>query len=138
MDSVTNELLNLAKNNLKNAYVPYSNFPVSAALKTQSGKIFAGVNVENSSYGLTNCAERSCLFNYVTGTGGSDPIVEMVVMGKTPGPISPCGACRQVMSEFLLPDTPVVLSNNEFKTHETNVSKMLPGFFSEEDLKNYE
>lgn len=138
MNDSTQELLDLAKSNLKNSYVPYSNFQVSAALKTKSGQVFSGVNVENVSYGLTNCAERTCLFNYVTATGANDPIVEMVVMGRTPGPISPCGACRQVMTEFLTTDTKITLANNEFKTYETNIEKMLPYFFNEEDLKNNE
>ena len=81
-----------------NAYAPYSGFSVGAACLTGSGRIFSGANVENASYGLSNCAERSAVFNAV-GAGERD-IRAIAIYTPTRGPVSPCGACRQVISEF--------------------------------------
>ena len=83
------------------AYVPYSNFKVGAAIELNDGTIIHGANIENSSFGLTSCAERNALFSLISQ--GYDPkeIKEITIIGGSKGPISPCGACRQVMSELI-------------------------------------
>lgn len=92
------ELLNAAKQARLNAYTPYSQFKVGAAVKTHNGLIFAGCNIENASYGLTVCAERVAIFAALTA--GCSNIVELAVVADTELPVTPCGACRQVMQEF--------------------------------------
>jgi cytidine deaminase len=84
------------------AYAPYSRFPVGAALATKSGALFSGCNVENVSFGLTNCAERTAVFSAVAA--GHREIVGLVIYTPTPTPTAPCGACRQVLMEFATPD----------------------------------
>jgi cytidine deaminase len=113
----------------KNAHAPYSKFHVGAALLTKSGKVFTGCNVENASYGLTICAERSAVVSAVTA-GEKDWVAIAVA---TPGGHSPCGACRQVLVEFA-PDLPVLLVDSdrpdtEGGVHETNMETLLPGRF---------
>ncbi|MDN6195480.1 MAG: cytidine deaminase [Atopostipes suicloacalis] len=127
-------LIKEANDMLKNAYVPYSNFPVGAAIISKSGEVFTGCNVENSSYGLSMCAERNAIFKAVTE--GTREFDKLVVTGNTEGPIAPCGACRQVMSEFCSSDMPVVLTNVKGDTRETTVGELLPGAFTPEDLKD--
>jgi cytidine deaminase len=99
----TQELLTLAKAAAQNAYAPYSQFPVGAALLTETGQTFSGCNVENASYGLTMCAERTAIFKAVSE--GHTTIKALAVWGASPkckdGEITPCGACRQVMAEFM-------------------------------------
>ena len=105
------KLLEAATNARENAYVPYSHFKVGAALLLKDGTIITGCNVENASYGLCNCAERTALFKAYSEGITKDDIVAMSISGDTEGPISPCGACRQVMSELLYKDTKVYLTN---------------------------
>lgn len=114
-----------------NAYVPYSNFKVGAAVLTKDGKIFRGCNIENASYGLCNCAERTALFKVYSEGYKKDDIVMMSVSGDTKNPISPCGACRQVMNELLHKDTPVILTNNKKDVYKTTVKDLLPYSFDE-------
>jgi homotetrameric cytidine deaminase len=85
---------------MKNAYAPFSNFRVGAAILTTKGQVFAGCNVENSSYGLTNCAERTAIFSAVAKAGPQLEIVAVAVVNDQGEPCSPCGACRQVIYEF--------------------------------------
>jgi cytidine deaminase len=92
------ELIQKAREAAEFAYVPYSGFKVGAALRTESGKIFTGCNVENSSYGLTNCAERTAVFKAVSE--GETNFVEIAVYVDSDILFSPCGACRQVLKEF--------------------------------------
>lgn len=116
----------------KSAYVPYSGFPVGAVLVGKDGELYKGCNIENSSYGLSNCAERTALFKAVSV--GVKDFKALVVTGDTEGPISPCGACRQVISEFCAGDMPVYLTNIQGEVLETTVEKLLPGAFKKEDL----
>lgn len=96
-----NHLLDLARESQQKAYAPYSKFRVGAALLLENGEIFTGCNVENASYGLTNCAERSAIFAAVSKLGGANvKIRAMAVVNDHDAPCSPCGACRQVIAEF--------------------------------------
>lgn len=95
------QLLKLARAVQQNAYAPYSKFRVGAAVLLENGEIFTGCNVENASYGLTNCAERSAIFAAVSKLGGNNVKVRAVaVVNDHDVPCSPCGACRQVIAEF--------------------------------------
>ncbi|MDM5375038.1 cytidine deaminase [Bacillus bombysepticus] len=118
---------------LAKAYIPYSKFPVGAALVTKEGKIYTGCNIENASYGLCNCAERTAIFKAVSE--GERNFSYLVITGETDGPISPCGACRQVIAEFCDPKMPVLLTNVKGDEKEVTVEQLLPGAFSIEDLK---
>jgi len=115
------------------AYVPYSKFQVGAALLAKDGKVFHGCNIENASYGMTNCAERTALFNaYSEGVTKFDTLV---VVADTDGPVSPCGACRQVISELCEPEMEIILTNLKGNVQRTLVKELLPGAFSPNDLK---
>lgn len=131
-DTVVETLIDNATAMLDRAYVPYSNFPVGAALVTKDGEFFSGCNIENASYGLANCAERTAIFKAVSE--GKKEFDYLVVTGDTDGPISPCGACRQVMVEFCEPDMPVLLTNKKGKQLSTTVKELLPGAFRSEDM----
>lgn len=131
-EKITQQLVKEATKMLKNAYVPYSNFPVGASLITDDGIIYSGCNIENASYGLSNCAERTAIFKAISE--GKKSFKQIVVTGKTNGPISPCGACRQVMVEFCEPDMPVLLTNTNGDKYETTVKELLPGAFQSEDM----
>ncbi len=113
------------------AYTPYSSFAVGAALRTTTGHVFAGCNVENASYGLTVCAERVAIFSAVAA--GQGDIAALAVVADTPGPVSPCGACRQVMVEFN-PDMQVILANTKGDIQLTTARELLPGAFTAKDL----
>ncbi len=129
------KLIKEAKSVEKNCYSPYSNFNVCAAVELSNGKIITGVNVENASYGLTNCAERTALFStYSLGYSKKD-IVRMVVLGDTLVPISPCGACRQVMQELIEENVEIVLGSlhNE-KIRVVSNKDLLPFGFKGSDL----
>ena len=100
------ELFNIANEATKNAYIPYSNFPVGAAILTEDGKIFTGVNVENRSLGATNCAERTAIFQLIN-EGYKTFKAIAIATPRSDTPVSPCGICRQVLTEFAPLDTPV-------------------------------
>lgn len=119
------DLIKMAIESLNKAYAPYSGFKVGAVVVTSSGKIFTGCNIENSSYGLTICAERVAIFSAIAA--GERQIEKLVVVADTPEPVSPCGACRQVMSEF--GDFEVILANLVGKYNTTRVSELLPYAF---------
>ncbi len=125
-------LLRAAKDARKNAYVPYSNFAVGAAVMTEDGKIFTGSNVENASYGLTVCAERNAIFHAVNQ--GYTRFAGLAVIADSPGPTSPCGACRQVMSEFFSSQTPVIMGNIKGEIINKTMASLLPDAFEREDL----
>lgn len=124
-----NLLIKKAKQASLNAYAPYSGFKVGAALLTKSGKIFTGCNVENSSYSLTNCAERTAIFNAISA--GEKEFSEIVIYVNSNKLFTPCGACRQVLSEFS-PEMKITIISNQ-KTFETGLEELLPHCFS---LKN--
>lgn len=126
------EWLETAEAALKQAYVPYSKFPVGACLVTTTGEMYQGVNIENASYGLTNCAERTAFFKAVSE--GKREFQHLVIIGNTPEPISPCGACRQVMAEFCEPTMAVTLVGENGISMETTVGDLLPYAFTEKDL----
>ena len=128
------KLLNAAVEAMNNAYVPYSKFKVGAALLLKDGQIILGCNIENASYGLCNCAERTALFKAYSEGYKKDDIVAMSVAGATDGPISPCGACRQVMAELLHLNTPIYLTNVKGDVKETTVEGLLPYSFSGSDM----
>jgi cytidine deaminase len=114
------------------AYVPYSKFQVGAAIVTNNDEVYLGCNIENASYGLTNCAERTAIFKAVSE--GATEIKAIAVVGDTEGPISPCGACRQVIAEFSNEDTKIYLANLNGDVKETTISEILPGYFSSKDM----
>ena len=93
-------LIQSARDATRRAYAPYSNFKVGSALLTDDGKVFSGCNVENASYGLTNCAERTAIFSAVAQVGPSLSIRALAVVNDQEAPCSPCGACRQVIYQF--------------------------------------
>jgi len=118
---------------LKNAYVPYSQFPVAAFLIDDNGRKHKGVNVENASFGLTICAERNAITTAITEN--MKKIKVLVITGNTPEPISPCGACRQVIREFSDKDTIIILANKDNKYKITSIEELLPYSFGAEDLE---
>ena len=125
----TTDLIDLVVETTKNAYVPYSHFPVGAILVAKNGQVFTGVNVENASFGLTNCAERTAIFKAVSE--GFLDFEELIVYGETEKPISPCGACRQVMAEFFSEDLKVTLVAKDKSTVVMTVKELLPYSFTD-------
>ncbi|HFI2473653.1 TPA: cytidine deaminase [Streptococcus suis] len=125
----TTKLIDLVVENSRQAYVPYSHFPVSAVLVAKDGQLFTGVNIENASFGLTNCAERTAIFKAVSE--GVLDFSEIVIYGETEKPISPCGACRQVMAEFFEQDLKVTLVAKDKSTVEMTVGELLPYSFTD-------
>ena len=121
------ELIELAKEAMKRAYTPYSNFQVGAALLDVHGQVHLGCNVENAAYGPTNCAERTALFRAIADGHQRGSFQAIAVTGDTEGPISPCGVCRQVLIELCEPEMPVYLSNLKGAFVETTVAALLPG-----------
>ena len=127
------ELLKNAYEAMDNAYAPYSNFHVGACVKTKDGKYHKGANVENASYGLTNCAERSALFHVFSLGYRQADIEAIAIVGQGNTLITPCGACRQVLVELLKRDTPIVLGTGE-KVLVTNIEELMPMAFTSDDL----
>ncbi len=127
------QLIEAAKQARERAYVPCSKFKVGAALLTKDGKVYGGCNIENASYGLCNCAERTALFKAYSE--GDHEYVMLAVVADTERPVPPCGACRQVIVELCDPDMPVILANMKGDVQETTVKELLPGAFSKEDLR---
>ncbi len=120
------ELYDAAVKARKNAYCPYSHFAVGAAVRTKDGHIFTGCNIENASYGLTVCAERNAIFAAVKE--GYQEFLALLVTADTPDPVSPCGACRQVMAEFKIPN--IILTNLQCAYRETTIEALLPDGFT--------
>jgi len=117
-----NLLIKMAKEASQNAYAPFSGFKVGSALLTKFGKVFTGCNVANSSYGLSNCAERTAVFKAVSE--GETEFSEIVIYADSDKIFSPCGACRQVLSEFSSDLKITIISNKE--KIETTINELLP------------
>lgn len=129
--AVQNRLEKAARDAATRSYAPYSKFNVGAAVLTGSGKIIAGCNVENASYGLCNCAERSAIFSAVAT--GETKVSCVVVYTPTKRPTPPCGACRQVINEFG-PDAVVISVCNSDERIETTIDTLLPAAFGPSNL----
>lgn len=127
-----NQLIEEAKKAREKAYVPYSKFQVGAALLTKDGKVYHGCNIENAAYSMCNCAERTALFKAYSE--GDKEFSAMAVVADTARPCSPCGACRQVISELCSKNMKVYLTNLKGDVQEITVEELLPGAFSPEDL----
>lgn len=121
------ELLAMAKKAKKNSYSPYSGFSVGAALLGKSGKIYLGCNIENSAYSPTCCAERAALFSAVSD--GEREFSAIAVVGDR-APCSPCGVCRQVLSEFCSEDFPVIVEDGDGAPLTYTLGELLPMAFS--------
>ncbi|MCS6861312.1 MAG: cytidine deaminase [Abditibacteriales bacterium] len=123
-------LIHAARQAQRNAYAPYSHFPVGAALLTKNGTIYTGCNVENAAYPSGICAERTAIFKAVSE--GEREFVAIAVIAPTAQPVSPCGACRQVMAEFSEADNPliVVSCSADGQMHVETLSDLLPRSFT--------
>ncbi len=130
-DKLLSELISAAREAAKNAYTPYSRFPVGAAVLTENNKIFTGSNVENASYGLTMCAERNAILSAVNT--GETKIKVLLVYTPTKEPTNPCGACRQVLYEFGQ-EAEVIIVNNKNKLQRSKLMALLPDSFGPENL----
>lgn len=119
------QLYEVAINARENAYAPYSNFKVGAAVRTSDGKIYQGCNVENASYGISCCAERVAIFNAISA--GAKKISEICIVGDTQKPISPCGSCRQVIYEFKIEN--IYLTNCKGHCLKISYKDLLPYAF---------
>jgi cytidine deaminase len=128
-DEQRDSLIQAAVEVRKKAYAPYSNYQVGAAILVADGRIFTGVNVENASYGLTICAERTAVYKAISE--GYQKILAVAVATENAG--SPCGACRQVLAEFAT-DVPVWLVDAEGDGRETTLYTLLPDHFGPEHL----
>ena len=116
-------LIAAAREVREKAYAPYSRFQVGAALRTKSGRVFCGCNVENLSYGLTVCAERAAVFAAIAA--GETQFEALVVVADSVQPVTPCGACRQVLVEFSS-DLPICSANLQDRRYETTIAELLP------------
>ncbi len=130
---MTNEALILqAKDAMKNAYAPYSRFKVGAAVVTKGGEVFKGCNIENASYGATNCAERTAIFKAISE--GYREFEKIAIVASSGDYASPCGICRQVLAEFM-PEGKVILCSEEKGMVAYTVREMLPMGFCKEDIR---
>ena len=127
------ELVKEAFKAMKNAYAPYSNYHVGACVLCKDGRTFYGANIENASFGATNCGERSAIFGAYSYGYRKDDIEALAIVTDGGRIGAPCGICRQVLCELLNQDTPIILSNGK-ETLTTNIAELLPFQFSGEDL----
>lgn len=129
------QLIKLAIEAREKAYSPYSNFKVGAAVLFENGKTYTGCNIENASYGATNCAERSAIFNAVSD--GGRVLKAIALIGDPNNYTYPCGICRQVISEFAESgDVKIYIVKNSTDYIETTLEEILPGSFTKKDLDN--
>lgn len=126
------QLIAEAKKIRSEAYVPYSEFPVGAALLTKSGNVYTGCNIENAAYSVSCCAERVAIFKAIAD--GENDFSEMAVVADTNRPVPPCGSCRQVMSEFFDSAMNVHLTNLNDQSKTVTVRDLLPFSFQKDDL----
>lgn len=117
-----------AREAMENAYCPYSNYRVGAAVLTDGGRIYSGCNIENGSYGATNCAERTAIFKAVSE--GERQFSALAIFAEEgSAPPFPCGICRQVLSEFCSPDMPIIVFDGEKSVYNTSLEELLPFAF---------
>jgi cytidine deaminase len=128
------DLYNKAKEVLPNSYSDYSKFKVAAALRMKNGEIITGVNVENASFGLTNCAERTALFTAYTKGYRKEDIKELLITTEQESFISPCGACRQVIKELMEDDADIHMTTKNGEVKTVKNKDLLPFAFTESDL----
>ena len=121
------ELIAAAKKYREFSYSPYSKFKVGAAVLTKKGNVYGGCNVENSSFPITNCAERTAIFKAVSE--GEQEFEAIALIADTPGPCSPCGACRQVMVEFRIPK--IIMANLKGDVKVVTLEELMPYAFTE-------
>ncbi len=124
-------LIEAARDVRQHAYCPYSHFPVGCALLSQDGKLFTGVNVENVSFGATNCAERSALFTAASLGYRPGFIKAIAVAGATEDFLPPCSICRQVLVEWADPETPVYLTRNDGQIKRLKLLDLAPYSFTQ-------
>ncbi|MCI8626278.1 MAG: cytidine deaminase [Lachnospiraceae bacterium] len=129
-----NKLIEKAFEAREHAYVPYSGFRVGACILTTDGTYILGANIENAAYGSTNCAERSAVFSAYSQGYRKEEIEALAIVTEADKLTTPCGACRQVLSELLKPETPIVLSNH-LELAVTTIAELLPDSFGAGDLK---
>lgn len=123
-----NKLVTLAYKALENSYSPYSGIKVGAAVKGKSGKIYLGTNIENSAYGSTICAERVAILKAISE--GESELVEIAITGNFDEPAYPCGACRQVMSEFMSGQSKIYIANKDETYEEYTLNDLIPHTFT--------
>ena len=123
-------LIRAARAARESAYAPYSNFRVGAVLLTKDARVFSGCNVENASYGLSNCAERTAFYSAIAAGYRPGDFTHLVVIGDTDGPIAPCGACRQIMIELGGAQLIVVRTNLHGAVTKTTAAVLLPEAFA--------
>ena len=123
-------LIDAARDARENAYAPYSKFKVGAAIRTKSGAIFAGCNVENAAYPEGTCAEAGAIAAMVVA--GQTDIAEIAVIADSPQPVTPCGGCRQKIAEFADGDVVVVMATTDGAAVKITVSDLLPGAFDQD------
>lgn len=128
------ELMQQAINVLDKSYSPYSQFPVGSALLLNDGRVITGVNVENVSFGATNCAERTAIFTAITQGYRKGDIVAIAIAGKTEDFLPPCNVCRQVLVEFCSPETPVYLLNGNQDILSLTLRDLVPYSFTNLDM----
>lgn len=126
-------LLEKAYEGRKNAYAPYSNFKVGAAVLAENGKIYTGCNIENASYGATNCAERTAIFKAISE--GNRKIRAIAIVGADDEYTYPCGICRQVIAEFANENTEIILGKKSLEYIVKTLAEILPGAFTKEALQ---
>jgi len=127
-------LVNAARAARENAYAPYSGFRVGAAVQARNGQVFGGCNVENASYGLCNCAERTALFVAIAAGYKAGDFTHLAIIADTQEPCAPCGACRQVMLELGGRDLIVIQANLQGNITQTTAADLLPGAFGPDVL----
>lgn len=123
-------LIRVALEAREKAYAPYSRFLVGAALLTKDGRVFPGCNVENASYGLCNCAERTAFFAAIAAGCKPGDFSQLAVVADSDAPVSPCGACRQVMLELGGPQLVVIQANLRGDIEQSTAAELLPGAFT--------
>lgn len=132
--STLDEMLQTAREAMDRAYIPYSHFAVGAVIKAQSGRLYAGCNVENAAYPAGSCAEQGAISAMVLG--GDTKILEIVVMGNGEHLVSPCGSCRQRIREFAVPETIIHICDRNGIRKSMSLDELLPVSFGPENLES--